>query len=353
MRTRTWSTSLVFTGLVITGSAFWLFTRFGGGVILFEKLIYLILIGFAGLGFVYGGYWHLTRPFDKQQYPRIIAWINFSAVFLSSLGVIASYLNSRQATPEDLGNVIHLTGSIGLLAGLLVGTIHGRAISNAEAAARAKERAEALEDEQERLDELNGLLRHYILNGVQVIEGYASRLQAVVPESDQEAVHTILMRTDRMATLIENISSITRFQRTDGSLINLDSAIQTATSKVQPQTEATVVTPAEFPSVEVNEDLVDALALLCEAILPNIEAGGKLSIKCGQPGQDVTILLTAKPAHLPPGIASSLFEPIASDNGLKFYLAEQLLDDTGELKLADSTEETLQFNLKLDILSDK
>lgn len=348
--TRWWAVSFAFVGLVLAGSAGWHLVILASPTTpVLHQIIDILLVGGAGIGFLYGGYWHATRPFTPEHYPRIVAWIVGSTLLFASLTVISLYIGSEQVTSPELLEALHPIGSIGLLVGLLVGTIHAQAITSAEAAVRAEVEAAALQAERERMEQLNDLLRHYILNGVTIIIGHANHVRGAIPAEQQSKLDTISDRAESMATLIKHFRVIPDGEQPATNRTALASLITSATTDLHPDVDVTVETLDTTLAVEANDVVKNALVLLCDAIVTITEQGGTLAFTCDHSEQSVTVTVTAEPASLPQSVADSLFEPIGAGISLKFYLAKQLLGDYGDLRLRDCTGQTVRFDITLDV----
>jgi len=348
---RWWAGLLATSGVFTAGSAVWHLLRLEASVVWLHWLIDLVLLGGASVGLLYGSYWHSSNGFDAQEYPRILVWMLATSALFVSLAIISLYLGSRQVIIRELVEVIHLNGVVGVVAGLLIGTIHTQAVTNAEAAARAETEAEALAAEQERREKLTDLLRHYILNAVTVISGYASLLQNEVATEHREKLAMIENNAETMATLVTHIRSLQRAESTLRSSKPLPAIIETVSQDVEADTDVEVQIPDSSPSAPINKDVEDALQLLCEAlvtVITDTTTSGSLHLACERTDTGVTIVVTATPATLPETVKQSLFEPVGTGIELQLYLAHELVTDSGSLELVDTAAESLCFRLVVE-----
>lgn len=347
MKDHWWSIALATIGVAIVVSA--------GGHLLTNRataqwlhyLIDVVLIGGAGVGYLYGALWYRDRPLDTDRYPVVATWIVGSGLVFVSLGVISVYVGSVAVWPFEFHEVVHVTGSVGLFAGLIIGTMHSRSIQRAETAARAEARAAALAAERDRLETLNELLRHYILNSVTIITGYANHLREDAPSESDPALDIIEDRAQLISTLIEHISSI------------YDQGGPLEPRELQPLVESAIADMSDRPDVAIrtsdcpqtimaDDGFEDALRLLCEAVVTTTEDDGSLSITCTDDAEDtVTLSVTAEPASIPDRLRESLFEPISSGVGMELYIVDQFLKGFGEIRLRDTPGRTLQFDVAL------
>ena len=344
MTSRWWISSLITTGILLFLSTVWHVFTMGTAHSLLHHAIDIVVIGGAAIGFIYGGYWYIIHEVKIDRYSILLAWIIGSTIFFAANGLIALYVGTNQITVVGSIEVLHLTSGVGLLAGLLTGTLHTEAVRNAQTATLAKTRATALAEEQERRGQLNDLLRHYILNAVTVIDGYTKYLSSEVSDRYQPELDTIESRAQMIATLIEHINSI---QNTDGeqTATQLTPVIEAVIESIESET-VTVEIPGSVPTVEaVPRQLEEALSLLCNVATELIENDWEIELRCERNGETVTVSITATPATLPPGMDCAISEPIGSGLGLQVYLAQQLVDSFGRLTICENG--TVQFNLDL------
>ncbi len=307
----------------------------------FHLAIDLIIIGGAATGFLYAAYWYASGPATVVQPRTLLGWILGSGALFMGLGAIALYLGSEEVTEPELVEVLHNGAAAGLLAGLLVGTIHLEAIRHAQAAARAEARAEAFLEEQERFDRLNDLLRHYILNAVNVITGYTHLLEEEGTDNHEGAVETIENRARMIATLIEHVQSIqARDVETDASALSdlVDEAVGTGR-----RTDGLDVHPPDVvpEAMTRGTHLSDAITLLSQVMTDLAGDAGTLTIRCPRRDDGATIAMVVGPARLPESAELALEEPVGSAVGLRVYLAQRLLGADGEIHLREGDDETV------------
>ena len=350
MSTR-WSGALATLGLVVLGSAVWHYLVLDTpSTVTLHDVVAGTMIGGAGIGLCYGAHWHATHAVGADRYGQIAAWMGGSTILFVSVGTIILYAASQRVLAGELIEAIHIAGSVGLAAGLLVGTIHTRAIENADAAARTEARAAALEAERERLEELNGLLRHYVLNGMQIVGGYVDQLRNVVPVEEQATLDVIEERADAIVTLIEHIRTVSGVDDRDGTpeAVELGDAIDKAVAAADPG-EITVETPNGDDGTRVYAtEWPTGLSLLCDALAAVVTAGGTLTIDSDHSESDVTLTLTATPVVASHAGNGFVFDPGSSTPNVKSHLAKLLLDATGDFELVRYTDGVLQYELTME-----
>ena len=349
MRTRGWAGVIATLGVLFTGSMVWHLVVLDAPVTgTFHDLITLVLVGGAGLGLLYAAYWHGKRTLAAEYHHLIAAWMAASTLLFVSTGTISLYSGSQRVLLSGLIEAVHIAGSVGIVVGLLVGTIQAQAIRSAEAAARAEAKAQAIEDERERLDRLNDLLRHHVLNGMQLVTGYATQLRETVPAENQATLDIIEERANAIVMLIEHVRSVSGIIEDDTATgaVDLGSAIDAAVAEIDSRFGVTIDAPEETPEVRAN-NLSEALILLCEALATITEEGAiRISRNRQTPHVTLTIATTSVDGSRP--IGESVFELSGSIPGLKLYLAKAIIEEYGELDLTEQADGVVELELTLD-----
>lgn len=349
MRGRPWIGALGLLGALVTGSAVWhvaVFDAHATGA--FHGAIALVMIGGAGLGLLYGAYWHARYAVSPERYPWVAAWMGGGAVLFGSVGTIVLYSGSRRVLPAELFEALHIAGSVGLAAGLFVGTLQLRVIRNAEIAARAEAEAEALQAERERLDRLNGLLRHYVLNAMNVILGYADRLRGTVPDAEHDRLATIEERAETVVMLIEHVRSVTGVVEgaTETAAVDPERAVAAAIADVEPRPSVSVAAE-DAPPVRAN-DLEGALSLLLDALAASTADGGSLAVEVHPDAEHVRVTITASGIDRREGPGDDPFDRSGPGTSLQFHLAKAIVEEYGAVCLLERTDDRLAFELVLD-----
>ncbi|MFB6305199.1 MAG: hypothetical protein ABEH47_08535 [Haloferacaceae archaeon] len=349
MRSPTWARLVAALGLLLLASV-------AAGALVpgtpespVHRVADLLVVGGSGLCLLYAAYWHAERPLLGEQYPRIFGWTGVTTVLFVGIGVLTLYIGSRRVEPTELLEVLHATASVGLATGLFVGTTHARVVDAAEVAARADARAEALAAERERAERLNDLLRHYVLNGVNVVTGHVDRLRSVVPEEDGDALDAVDRRARSMATLVQHVNSLLASERGHAAATTVDlvAAVEAAVADVRGGPSVRVRTPGAPLPVLAAETLDDVLDLLFDAVTSATGPGGEIDVRCEGGETHATVTITATPVDLPEPLDDSLFEPVR-DAGMEFYLSRRLLDGYGDLRLRDADPGTLRVELRVE-----
>ncbi len=349
MRARWWGLALGVGGLLLAGSSLWYSADGSAGFEVSEALTPL-LVALSGMGLLYSGYWHSRRSLVDDRPGTILGWLVGACILFVSVGIVTLVTGSEHVTPVELRESLHVSISVGLLAGMVVGTVHAHALDTAQAVARAEARAEAIQAEQRRLERLNDLLRHYILNGANVVIGYADQLQPAVPAADQDALDAIDRSARTMATLVRHVRALPAVSGggEGGGSTRVDTAVSDAVDQVRSQYSIPIDVDGRLPPAEAPETLGQSLYLLLDAIAGLTETDGSIRLACERSEQGFKLSIAADGAALPDTLRASLFEPVGTDEGLDLYLARALIEDDCTLQLVRDDGGRLRFELTLD-----
>lgn len=154
------------------------------------------------------GYWLGGSDVSRSRYPRIVGW--WVAGFLGFSLVQVAIIVTQPATamsPDALIGVFFWLMAIGSGAGLVIGVVEARTIQGAVDIEGEAVRAHHLERQRDMFDYLNSILRHEVLNTVNVIEGYASLLIEDDSIEDPARTHALTIRrqADDLTQIIEDV----------------------------------------------------------------------------------------------------------------------------------------------------
>lgn len=118
-------------------------------------------------------------------------------------------LTEPGVTTAELFGGLRWATVVGSGAGFVVGLSRARAIQSAVEAERNAVRADMLESQRDVLTYLNSLLRHEVLNGTNVITGYAKLLEEMEDPETEEHDHATIIRqhSEDVAGVIQNIKA--------------------------------------------------------------------------------------------------------------------------------------------------
>ncbi|MFB6197093.1 MAG: hypothetical protein ABEI52_02325 [Halobacteriaceae archaeon] len=327
---------VIFTGLIIIQLIPKLQSGFSIGTI-----TELILLGSASAGLLYWPYWHARNPLPSERYRRITGWTLGSALFLVAFSMIVIFVGSGPLQASQTVETVLFTGAYGVSAGLLLGTFEAEGMTNAEIRARA----DALEEERQRLLELNDLLRHYILNSVTIIIGYSSRLRNVVSGPDTNNLDIIEHRAQTLDTLATNLRTLTvdaveeQHQHVEACKL-----LREAFDNLERQENLTITFPDTPRPIVVPENSGAAIELLLDSLIRATHDGGQITIRCESPSESkARVVFECQPASLPPAVKESVFEPTAADIGLQLYIAHEVLTQNGDLTYSAVGDDILRF----------
>lgn len=321
---RRWSLAAT-GGVLATLPAARLATAGGPGVALLEGGVPLLLLA----GVTYAGFVYARR--ESPAFTAVVtAW---TLAVVAGMVVVAAWIATAArivATPVAFTTLSPVATSVGGVVGLWLGT------SNA----RWRERDAALRRERERTDFLNELLRHYVLNAMQVVIGHAGAISAAV-ESDSEAAaiaadidHT----SRRVARLIEQLGALAATD-VDCWPVDLAAAVEDAAESVEsrPDVALTVDAPGTAPVVAD-----DALETLVESLLyhpiDRTEAVD-LRVTITRAGEETT--LTVVDDAGPPPVETVDPDAIDADDDVfrfQLYLAATLVERYGGDLAVDAVE---------------
>ncbi|MFB6195331.1 MAG: sensor histidine kinase [Haloplanus sp.] len=344
----------------------------GGGVLLFALGVgqYLVFQGVSrlltpfgltnhALAFVLGGVVAacglVVRRTDVSpaRYPRIALWCCGCAVALLALNVPMMALIPDLSRGDLVGwgyNVL----ATGAAAGAIIGLLEARAIERARVAERRTVRAENAEAETQRLEYLNSVLRHEVLNNVNVIDGYAE-LARERTNSDRVADHleTIQHKSEDMADVITDVRVlIESIQPSEGlDAVNLATVLTGELDDLR----------TTYDHVEVEAEMPDDVYVVADELLPRVF--GNLLTNAVEhndspiPRIDVTVerddeAVTVRVADNGPGIPDEerdrLFERGTGDHGVGLYLVAALVDGYGgRVELTETGPEGSVFAVTL------
>lgn len=219
---RLWKLVLVGIGVLLVASAFYPTVFLGpqtGGTILSNPFRFVLTVGPGAL--VVGSGLYLDRfELDEDLLGRVVGWCLVGvAIFTGIILLVGGMTLYSTGTSSLTGFSLQLGAGVGAITGTVVGVSEARSMSRARAAARERAAADAAEEQRETLVFLNSLLRHHVLNGLQIIRGNAELLQM---EHDHEAADTIIERSDSIVTLVRNVRALVEADNAGPPLQSVD-----------------------------------------------------------------------------------------------------------------------------------
>ena len=198
-------------GLALAGLSLWYLiivkalligrvTSPGLAALILEVIEIGLLAGFS-LVLVYGGYWLVTSPFDEVDLWWTGLWTMIGlagVVAIVALVTAFQMLRGQTISEPSLIQELLLASGGGAIGGLLIGVSTVRETIEGERAKR----------QRDTLLFVNELLRHNVLNGMQIILGNTQRLHEHVDEEGQELLETNEQRAEAVADLIEDVRAL-------------------------------------------------------------------------------------------------------------------------------------------------
>jgi signal transduction histidine kinase len=182
-----------------------------------------------------------------------------AGVFFLVVVRIAGMSYYSRGTADVTGFSFHLALGLGAATGTVVGIQETRTTTREREAARERAAAAAAEAERENLLFLNNLLRHHVLNGLQVIRGNAAVLRE---EHDPDSARTVVERSDAVAAVVRNVRTLVDANTTDPSLDRVD-----LSAFLRREVDAL---GESYPETVVETDVPDGLSVVADSLLPTI-----------------------------------------------------------------------------------
>jgi signal transduction histidine kinase len=270
-------------------------------------------------GMAYASFWLYTADVRPDRAWRIALWTvsGVAAIVLMTLLT----LGNQGVTGGDTAQVaFYLSGnaSIGATAGLLVGLYD----------IQAKRQADRVEAMRDTFAFANRLLRHDVLNAVNIIEGYAQQLDV---DNGPESANIIRTQANEIVTLIQNARALERAATDEKDLEAVD--VETTLDQYLTAARSTydhATFEASVPTVAVRAD--DVLTALFENIISNaVEHNDTDSPEVTISGHATDERVQIRIADNGPGIPDERKEAVfeaesMSAGGLGLYLVKTLVE---------------------------
>jgi len=290
-----------------------------------------LLLGSAGAGIIYGGYWHMQTSEIGDRFRRIFVWLLGTVLLFASVNTVALFIGSDVVTLGEFYEVMHLSVSIGAAIGLLVGTIEARAISQSEVAARAEARTAVLEREQRRILRINELLRHYVLNSLTVIGGYIEN-SSTAGRPDRSVVDE---RIDTIETLVEHVRAVSTALQHDSpeTTYALDELVTATVRTIDPdQTVENDISP-QMSAVRGGIGFERGIQLLFESFFAVLDPEATIRVTADDSVEGVSLVFSTGEGEV--SLGDCLDNP-GPEVDLKLTLASELFDSAGTVSFDES-----------------
>lgn len=286
---------------------------------------------------------YLARcPVDTDSIHHATAWTIGGALAMAAAG--AWTLGMHAVTAETARSIIGFDLIAGGLSGSLVGAMY----------AHSRHRATQLANERERISFLNYLLRHNVLNGVQVVNAQTETLKERVPDEAEPRVDVIESWTTGLGDLVGRIREFLDVRTGNRELepIEIRPVLDTEVSKVEGAFGATVTTTGSNPEVRADDGLHQVFeCLLVDAVERSESPEPRIDVATSQRGSSVRIEI-ASPDPIASTDGGEDFEPDtdgdpAGDLGFGRYLVATLVDYYGGTVDTGSQDSNVLYTIEL------
>lgn len=304
------------------------------------KVIEVSLLAGFSLVLVYGGYWLASSPFEKERLWWAGLWTMIGlagVVALVALVTAFQVIQGQSVSQPTLIQEMLLAAGGGALAGLLIGVSTVRETAEGE---RAKQQRNTLLF-------VNELLRHNVLNGMQIILGNTDLLREHVDEEGQPLLDTNEQRAETIVDLIDDVRALMKS-------VSGEVACRPVSLSAVLRKEAEAIR-ATYPDVTVETDIPSDVHVradeLLNAVLENVLTNAVKHNDSTDPHMEVTVeerpdRVVVHVADNGPGIPDAqketVFEPGQQGDGgigqgLGLYLVTTLVDHYGgDVRLDDN-----------------
>jgi two-component system OmpR family sensor kinase len=296
-----------------------------------------VLPSFLAVGLVVAGGWvAFTDDLDDGTATRMLEWSVAGMAGIGTLGGLALFLQREGYVIDQPVFVITSTVVSGALAGVGIGFY--------EIWADRKKRE--LEREREKLDHLNRLLRHHLLNGMNVL---LAKVDLAREETDDREVAADLddarVRGQEIVTLVEQVSAIAGPDDDPPGEVDLPQLLRGEVERLRATRGDDAVSLAEpLPEVTVRSSpaLGEAISVLLKDAL---NAGGRAAVSAtlDEEGEGVIVNVTA-PGRASPDGGDQLLGGPGSDVGLS--VADVLVERAGGEFVSGAAEGSVRIRLE-------
>lgn len=349
-----WVVSLV--GVLLANLSFWFVFRFdffatetGGDpatASFLKGIEVLLMVGFAAV-LIYAGYWLATSDYSAEHAWWVSMWCLIGFAGIVTVIVLVQTHHVAAGTDIPVSFVVEelvMGAGGGAIAGLLVGL----------STARAMYSEERVFQQRNSFAFLNRLLRHNVLNGIQIIHGHATLLGEQLGPEHAESVRTIVDRSESIADLTQNASVIagTISGEADVTAVDLESVVaEVAKSARLAFPSASIdVDVADVPTVRGN----DALRIVIENVVHNAvehndRAEPDVDVSLSNAEECVVLSVGDDGPGVPDDEKEGIFEPSEyGDHRFGLYLSRTIVEGyDGDLWVEDNDPRGAVFRIEL------
>jgi len=326
----------VLTGLGVTG-LFVIWSAYDPTESRLAITLGTVLPSFLATALVGSGLWVLsTDDLDERTAGRMLEWSVAGMAGIGTLGGLALFLQREGYVIDQPVFVLTSTVVCGALAGFGIGLYE----------VWTEQQREELEREREKLDHLNRLLRHHLLNGMNIL---LAKIELARDRTDDPQVADDLrdarLRGEDIVTLVEQVSTIAGPDDEPPSEIDLPRLLRAEAEQLRAthaDDDAVVSVAEPLPDVTVRSSpaLGEAVnSLLTEALA----ASGRATLSATLDGDGVVVNVTV-PGQTTPDGGDQLLGGVGSDVGLS--VADVLVERAGGELEAGEADGSVSIHLE-------
>ena len=284
---------------------------------------------------------------------RFLVWVAIGGLAFGAFGIWYPLTGGIAIGERSMVYGLFTTVTAGILFGTVVGAY--------DVLARQRERAEqaAVERQRETVTLLNGLLRHHLLNGINVVEGHAALLEGHVDEAGQEHLRIVHSRSEGMTETIQNLRRIARqiTETPDPRALALAPTVEAAVHEVRDRHPHATVTVGPIPG-DLQVLATDSLEIVLWNVLSNgiVHDPGPeptVAVTVAEDAETVTIDIVDEGPGVPPGRRERIFEARERSedsvgDGLGLYLSARVVEQYGgDIWVEDAETGGARFRIRL------
>lgn len=309
------------------------------------------------VGIGYGARFLSREPFAPERNVRIFKWcLGGGAVWLgiNALTMLSFGVSSFWPVVGWIRGAI----SWGCAFGLAIGIVEARAITKAIEAEQARLRAKHVKEQRDLIDYVNSLIRHEVLNGVNVIHGRAELLELDLPESAgaQDHVEPIIRRSEEIESVVKEVRAVMESVHDEPSLErrSLREVMSAEVEKVRD------VNPNASVRLDVSGDVYvradDTLGLVFGNLLTNAvehtdSDSPTVTVSAQTDGEAVTVAVSDDGPGIDPDVRDGLFDRPdggTGDHGFGLFLVGHICERYGgDIELTDTGPDGTTFTVRL------
>lgn len=293
-----------------------------------------LLIALPASTITFGGYWLTDSRFGPEHQRRILNWCGWGSLAAASLFAGAAlYATWKGYDPGGAQFLILLSLATGGAAGLLFG------VKNES----LRLHADNLETQRDTLRFLNRMLRHHVLNGMNVIQGYSDELLDQLEDDARRDLVPVKEESERIVEVIENVRNLISALSGEVSVypVDLAAVLDDEIDRLQDHHPEAAV-DADLPS-DIWVHASDLLALVFEnllrnAVIHNDRDQPNVSLSVVVDPEIATVTVADDGPGIPENHRSALQDPgTYGDAGIGLWLVSELVDEfDGEVHIRDN-----------------